>query len=94
MKIHVEIDPQTSKVTAIATGSTEVKATDLTKQISKEALELAAEDMRVSTSCFLISEYDFFYVVGENNVQKNASERYGSSTKKDLSKYNEGMLLV
>lgn len=27
IEVHVEIDPQTSKVTAIATGSTEVKAT-------------------------------------------------------------------
>lgn len=51
IEIHVEIDPQTSKVTAIATGSTEVKATDLTKEITlSEALELAAEDMRVSTA--------------------------------------------
>ena len=59
IEVHVEIDPQTSKVTAIATGSTEVKATDLTKQISEtEALTLAAEDLRMSLKrCSFISEY-------------------------------------
>ena len=72
--IHVEIDPQTSKVTAIATGSTEVKATDLTKEITlSEALELAAEDMRVSTAEVEVMESTpFFYVVGEKKRPKNA----------------------
>lgn len=74
IEIHVEIDPQTSKVTAIATGSTEVKATDLTKEITlPEALELAAEDMRVSTAeVEVIESTPFFYVVGEKNRPKNA----------------------
>lgn len=49
IEIHIEIDSQTSKVTAIATGSTEVKATDLLKECTEEELrELAAADMRVS----------------------------------------------
>lgn len=70
--IHVEIDPQTSKVTAIATGSTEVKATDLTKEITlSEALELAAEDMRVSTAEVEVMESTpFFYVVGEKKTSE------------------------
>ena len=74
IEIHVEIDPQTSKVTAIATGSTEVKATDLTKEITlPEALELAAEDMRVSTAeVEVIESTPFFYVVGEKKRPKNA----------------------
>ncbi|ROX83178.1 hydantoinase/oxoprolinase family protein [Enterococcus durans] len=74
IEIHVEIDPQTSKVTAIATGSTEVKATDLTKDITlSEALELAAEDMRVSTAEVEVMESTpFFYVVGEKKRPKNA----------------------
>lgn len=74
IEIHVEIDPQTSKVTAIATGSTEVKATDLTKEITlSEALELAAEDMRVSTAEVEVMESTpFFYVVGEKKRPKNA----------------------
>lgn len=32
IEIHIDIDPQTNKVTAIATGSTEVKTTDLLKE--------------------------------------------------------------
>lgn len=48
IEIHIEIDPQTSKVTAIATGSTEVKTTDLLKECSEDELrELAAKDMRI-----------------------------------------------
>ena len=49
IEIHIEIDSQTSKVTAIATGSTEVKTTDLLKECSEDELrELAAKDMRIS----------------------------------------------
>ncbi|HIU75834.1 MAG TPA: hydantoinase/oxoprolinase family protein [Candidatus Pelethocola excrementipullorum] len=46
VEVHIEIDSQTSKVTAIATGSTEVKTTDLLKECTEEeARELAAEDL-------------------------------------------------
>ncbi|MGT2908117.1 hydantoinase/oxoprolinase family protein [Streptococcus dentiloxodontae] len=49
VEAHVEIDSQTSKLTAIATGSTEVKSQDLLSQASEaELLELAAEDMGIS----------------------------------------------
>ena len=49
--VHIEIDPQTSKLTAIALGSTEVKTTDLLKECTpKEACELAAEDLKASKS--------------------------------------------
>ncbi|MFS1096630.1 hydantoinase/oxoprolinase family protein [Enterococcus faecium] len=74
IEVHVEIDPQTSKVTAIATGSTEVKATDLTKEITtEEALELAAEDMRLNKNeVCLLENTPFFYVCGEQNRSKNA----------------------
>ncbi len=67
VEIHIEIDPQTSKVTAIATGSTEVKATDLTKEVDDaEAAEIAAEDMRMSNSDVeLINKTNFYYVYGE-----------------------------
>ena len=48
--VHIDIDPQTGKVTAIATGSTEVKTAELTKNCTyEEMLELAAMDMRVTT---------------------------------------------
>lgn len=47
VEVHIEIDAQTSKLTAIATGSTEVKTTDLLKECSdQEALELASEDLK------------------------------------------------
>lgn len=67
VEIHVEIDPQTSKVTAIATGSTEVKTTDLTKEATEEeALELAAEDMRMTKAQVeTLDKNKYFYVVGE-----------------------------
>ena len=67
VEVHVEIDPQTSKVTAIATGSTEVKATDLTKEITDpEALEMAAEDMRLPVDQVeLFGKNNYFYVFGQ-----------------------------
>lgn len=83
IEVHVEIDPQTSKVTAIATGSTEVKATDLTKEITtEEALELAAEDMRLNKNeVCLLENTPFFYVCGEQNRSKML-EVFGSSIKR------------
>ena len=45
VEVHIEIDSQTGKVTAIATGSTEVKTTDLLKECDEaEAEQLAKED--------------------------------------------------
>ena len=66
VEIHVEIDPQTSKVTAIATGSTEVKTTDLLKECDEsEARRLAAEDMRVADDeAHLLASTPYFYVYG------------------------------
>ena len=50
--VHIEIDPQTSKLTAIALGSTEVKTTDLLKECTaEEARQLAAEDLKERTFC-------------------------------------------
>lgn len=68
VEIHVEIDSQTNKVTAIATGATEVKATDLTKVVDEqEALTLAAEDMRVQPNeTKLIEKNPSFFVFGTN----------------------------
>jgi N-methylhydantoinase A/oxoprolinase/acetone carboxylase beta subunit len=71
VEIHVEIDPQTSKVTAIATGSTEVKATDLTKEITDdEALDMAAEDMRLSVDDVAVfAKNKYFYVFGKKGME-------------------------
>lgn len=64
VEIHIEIDNQTGKVTAIATGSTEVKTTDLLKECGEqEAGRLAQEDFgsRV-TEVSLADKTDKFYV--------------------------------
>lgn len=67
VEIHIEIDPQTSKVTAIATGSTEVKTADLLAECSEEeARHLAAQDMRLSDAdTDLLAASPYFYVYGE-----------------------------
>lgn len=48
VEVHIDIDPQKQKVTAIAIGSTEVRTTDLLKDCdSEEAKAIAAKSMRV-----------------------------------------------
>lgn len=48
IEVQIEIDPQSSKVTAIALGSTEVKTTDLLKRCGPEELkEIAAKSMNL-----------------------------------------------
>ena len=77
VEIHIEIDPQTSKVTAIATGSTEVKTADLLKECDEaEARHLAAEDMRLADGdTALLATSPYFYVYGEeqNRVHRALS---------------------
>lgn len=67
VEIHIDIDPQTSKVTAIATGSTEVKTTDLLKACEEnEAKQLAASDMRIDAAeTELLEKTRYFYVFGK-----------------------------
>lgn len=69
VEVHIEIDPQTSKITAIATGSTEVKTADLLKECSEEeALRLSAEDMRISADeVTLMEKNPYFYIFGEKS---------------------------
>lgn len=69
VEIHIEIDPQTSKVTAIATGSTEVKTADLLKECDEsEARHLAAEDMRIADEdAKLLESSSYFYIYGEQS---------------------------
>ena len=64
VEVHIEIDSQTGKVTAIATGSTEVKTTDLLKECDEaEALELATQDFGSKVSQIHLAEKtDKFYV--------------------------------
>lgn len=64
VEVQIEIDPQTSKVTAIALGSSEVQTTDLLKALSDEgAKALAAKSMGVSEQeTQLITKSNVFFV--------------------------------
>lgn len=64
VEVHIEIDNQSGKITAIATGSTEVKTTDLLKECTEEdALQLAKEDFGPKTEEIeLACKTDKFYV--------------------------------
>ncbi|MFV0381012.1 MAG: hydantoinase/oxoprolinase family protein [Breznakia sp.] len=64
VEVQIEIDSQTSKVTAIALGSNEVQTIDLLKECSQEAAcELAAKSMNLGVSkTRLIAANNVFYV--------------------------------
>lgn len=64
VEVHIEIDNQTGKVTAIATGSTEVKTTDLLKECDEaEAEQLARHDFGTkATDIRLAEKTDKFFV--------------------------------
>lgn len=72
VEVHIDIDNQTSKVTAIATGSTEVKMTDLLKEVDeKEALALATEDFGTrAMDIALADSTDKFFVYEAKNGDK------------------------
>lgn len=73
VEVHIEIDSQTSKLTAIALGSTEVKTTDLLKECSEEeARKLAADDLRATPEQLnLVGQTKNFYVYNVENKGKN-----------------------
>lgn len=64
IEVQIEVDPQTSKVTAIALGSTEVKTTDLLKACEEpEARSLAAKSMKLPESELVLEiQTDVFYI--------------------------------
>ncbi len=64
VEVHIEIDAQTSKLTAIALGSTEVKTADLMNECTEaEARSLAATDMRKKENEIeLVCQIPNFYV--------------------------------
>lgn len=64
VEVHIEIDAQTGKITAIATGATEVKTTDLLKECDEaEATALAVDDFGQKVSDVkLVEKTDKFYV--------------------------------
>lgn len=71
--VHIEIDPQTSKLTAIALGSTEVKTTDLLKECTREeAAKLAADDLKATTAeVKLEGATENFFVYGLDRKNKH-----------------------
>ena len=71
--VHIEIDSQTSKVTAIALGSTEVKTGDLMSECSeKEAREIAAKDFGEQVKDIkLLTANEHFYVYSGVKENKN-----------------------
>lgn len=73
VEVNIEIDAQTSKVTAIALGSNEVQATDLKLRCTvEEGKKIAAENMRCDESEVKIAEAnDIFYVYERENGEKN-----------------------
>jgi len=73
VEVHIEIDPQTSKITAIALGSTEVKTTDLLSTCDEdEALKLATDDFGSKVSDVeLLQKTDYFYIFGGKNGAKS-----------------------
>jgi hypothetical protein len=66
IEVHIDIDPQTSKVTAIATGSTEVKTADNALNCTEdEAHKIAAQDLRMDPeNVKLMGKTDYYYVFG------------------------------
>ena len=70
--VHIEIDPTTQKVTAIALGSTEVRTSDLLKECSdEEALAIAADDMRIDKEQVeLLCKNGHFYVFTVKEAKK------------------------
>lgn len=64
VEVHIEIDAQISKLTAIALGSTEVKTADLMKECTEEeARALAAVDLRrEENEIALVCQVSNFYV--------------------------------
>lgn len=66
IEVQIEIDTKTSRVKAIATGSTEASTKDLSVTVDVEkAKEIVAESMQTSLSDVdLIAENDHFFVFG------------------------------
>ena len=74
VEVHINIDSQTQKVTAMATGSTEVQTCDLSKQCTlEEARDIAENDFRrTEESVELLAENRHFYIFGKKEATGNA----------------------
>jgi N-methylhydantoinase A len=90
VEVQIEIDSQTSKVTAIALGSSEVQTTDLLKALNEEdAKELAAKSMAVSVKdTQLITKSNVFFVF--TTKKKNGANQLRIVDKKGFIKIQRG----
>jgi len=72
IEVHVEVDPQTSKVTAIAFGSNEVQATNLLLVCDgEEALQIAADSMHAKPEEVRpLASNESFYIFGRKTGDK------------------------
>lgn len=72
LEVQIEIDTKTSKVKAIATGSTEASTKDLSVTVNEEeAQEIVAESMQAPISdVYLIAENDHFFVFGRKSGEE------------------------
>ncbi len=73
VEVHIEIDPQTQKVTAIATGSTEAKTTDLLKECTEEeALQIATDSMGLQSKDVKLEQGTggFFVYSGQHSERR------------------------
>lgn len=89
IEVQIEIDPQTSKITAIALGSTEVKTTDLLKACDEaEARALAAQSMSLPESDLTCEiQNDIFYIF---TAIKNGKKQLRLLDKKGFIKVQRG----
>ncbi|MGG7212531.1 hydantoinase/oxoprolinase family protein [Clostridium nigeriense] len=90
VEVQIEIDSQTSRVTAIALGSSEVQTTDLLKACSEEeAKEIAAKSMGATIEeTKLITKSNVFYVF--TSKKKNGSDQIRIVDKKGFIKVQRG----
>ncbi|WP_066891704.1 hydantoinase/oxoprolinase family protein [Clostridium nigeriense] len=90
VEVQIEIDSQTSRVTAIALGSSEVQTTDLLKACSEEeARDIAAKSMGVSVEeTKLITKSNVFYVF--TSKKKDGSDQIRIVDKKGFIKVQRG----
>jgi len=92
IEVQIEIDPQTSKVTAIALGSTEVQTTDLLKKCTEEeAKELAAKSIGLpANDVNLECKNNVFYVFSGVKDKKSEKVQIRVVDKKGFIKIQRG----
>jgi hypothetical protein len=74
VEVHIEIDPQTQKITARASGSTAAQATELQSAATEaEAREIAIQDFRLpSDQVRLLDTTDHFAIYGAKTKKGDA----------------------